>query len=108
MGDIEDNYYRTMFFVKQHMIQYAQEQEIIGNLGQTVRRIIMKTGAPGKLFKSIKFHLFGLRDNEMEQIEIQHSIRQQMKLKNKEIMKSSSPMKSISPIKALAFEKKHS
>ena len=30
----------------------------------------MKTGAPGKLFKGIKFHLFGLRDNEMEQIEI--------------------------------------
>ena len=52
------------------MLTYAQEEEIKGNLNKIVKRIIMKTGAPGKLFKSIKFHLFGLRDSEIEQIEI--------------------------------------
>jgi hypothetical protein len=60
-----------------------------------VKRIIIKTGAPGKLFKSIKFHLFGIRDDEVEQIEIQHNLRKQIKknIKMKETTKQSDELK---------------
>ena len=53
----------------------------------------MKTGAPGKLFKSIKFHLFGIRDTDVEQIEIQHNLRKQIKKNIKETTKQSDELK---------------
>ena len=94
INKLEDSYFKTLFFVKQNMLKYAQDQEMRGNLDRLVKRVIMKTGAPGKLFKSIKFHLFGLRDTEVEQIEIQHNMRKQMKKSMHSLEKQNSDLKS--------------
>ena len=64
-----------------------------------MKRIIIKTGAPGKLFKSIKFHLFGIRDTEVEQIEIQHNLRKQIKKNMNSKTNASEDLSPASPIK---------
>ena len=65
------------------MIRYADDEEQKGNLGQVAKKIIQKTGKHGTLFAMIKFHFFGERDSETENIEIQHTLRSQIKINNR-------------------------
>ena len=66
----EENYYENMYLQMRNIVKYVKEEEQKGNLGQLSKQIIMKTGAQGTIFKVIKYHLFGERDKEIEDIEL--------------------------------------
>jgi hypothetical protein len=75
MNQEEENYFQNAYSYMRDIIKYAREEEQKGNLGAISKQIILKTGAPGSLFKVLKFHLFGERDTEIDDIELQHSLR---------------------------------
>jgi hypothetical protein len=52
------------------MTNYADEEEQKGNLSEVAKKIIQKTGKKGTLFAIIKFHVFGERHEETENIEL--------------------------------------
>jgi hypothetical protein len=53
-----------------NIVKFLKDEEQKGNLGALSKHIIMKTGAPGTIFKVVKYHLFGVRDPEIEDIEL--------------------------------------
>lgn len=63
-------FYENMYTLMQSMIRYAEDEEQKGNLGLIAKNIIKKTGTKGTLFSIMKFHLFGDRDQEVENIEV--------------------------------------
>jgi len=75
MNQEEETYFQNAYSYMRDVIKYAREEEQKGNLGAVSRQIITKTGAPGTVFKVLKFHLFGERDKEIDEIELQQSLR---------------------------------
>jgi hypothetical protein len=61
------------------MIKYADEEIKIGNLSEKSKLIIQKTGKSGTLFAGLKHYLFGERNAEIDNLEIQYAMRQQNK-----------------------------
>jgi len=57
-----------IYRIMENLIVYLDEQDHRGNLESKARYIISKTGAPGKLFKWVKYHLFDERNTEIEEI----------------------------------------
>jgi hypothetical protein len=55
------------------MLSYATEQDQKGNLGHLSRKIITGTGS--QMFKAIKCHFFGVRDNDYEELLIWYRLR---------------------------------
>ena len=74
-GNEEETYYNNMYFMMQNIIKYAREQRDKGNLGPIAEQVIKLTGLKGTLFKVVHFSLFGDRDKDIEEIEIQHNLR---------------------------------
>ena len=62
------------------MVKYAKNEDQRGHLGPIAKKIIKKTGTKGTMFSVLKFHLFGERDQNVENIEIQYKLRKQFKL----------------------------
>ena len=50
------------------MVKYAEVEQRKGNLGDLAKKIIKKTGKSGTIFAIIKFHLFGERHSDTENI----------------------------------------
>ena len=70
MNQEEETYFQNAYCYMRDIIKYAREEEQKGNLGALSKQIIMKTGAPSSIFKVLKFHLFGERDKEIDDIEL--------------------------------------
>lgn len=70
MNQEEENYFQNAYSYMRDIIKYTRDEEQKGNLGAISKQIIMKTGAPGTIFKVLKFHLFGERDKEIDHIEL--------------------------------------
>lgn len=75
MNRQEDLFYENIYTLMHSMIKFAEDEEQKGNLGLIAKNIIKRTGAKGTLFSIMKFHLFGDRDQEVENIEVQHTLR---------------------------------
>ena len=43
------------------MVKYAEEEKLKGNLGPIVKKIIMNTGMPNRMFKFVKYALYNIR-----------------------------------------------
>ena len=65
----------------QEMIKYIKEEELKGNVGIVVKYIISKTGTLNNnsmIFSIAKYHLFGTRVKWIDDILMQHTLREQM------------------------------
>ena len=70
MNQEEEAYFQNAYSYMRDIIKYCREEEQKGNLGSITKQIISKTGSSGTIFKVLKFHLFGERDKEIDDIEL--------------------------------------
>lgn len=62
------------------MIKYAEKEKLKGNLGPIVKKIILKTGMPNTMFKYIKYSIYNVRIQEIEDLFNQYNFQKDQEL----------------------------
>ena len=79
INKFEEEFSENMYILFQEMIKYVKEEEQKGNVGPVVKKIISKTGSNKNgcmVFTIVKYHLFGDRVKWIDDILMQHTLRE--------------------------------